>query len=408
MTARQVLIITGTGRSGTSWVAGAFRATGFMMGEQLLGAGRGNAFGHFEDRDFLRWHQDVLNGVKAEGVHRYGVDEAFPAEIPVGADQVLRAQALIESRNKYSCWGFKDPRAIYLLDFWKRLLPEAKVICLYRDPLDTCMSMFNRGDGFANLGGVFRLFGETMQRALQFKSAHTDWIALCNIDRVIAAPEEFEQVLHTRFGIQSEGVAENLKCTFVPNAFSHVSASRETIEKFGRLFPDTLRTYSEIELNAEMPMGTLVVHQNETSGLLDSKRQVFSTQSGVTSPHLYHVGALVREPISPTAGHSEDVSTRGKLQQGFFVSLISDSLDTRDLRYKVVTALLENIQLIGKLYESHSWLEGEVATWRRVAEERELVIQEQQRRLEKIDSILTKSGLNNLLRTARRKGIIKI
>ncbi len=373
MTARQVLIITGTGRSGTSWVAGAFRATGFMMGEQLLGAGRGNAFGHFEDRDFLRWHQDVLSRVKAEGVHRYGVDEAFPAKIPVGADQVHRAQALIESRNKYSCWGFKDPRAIYLLDFWTRLLPEAKVICLYRDPLDTCMSMFNRGDGFANLGGVFRLFDETIQRALQFKSAHTDWIALCNIDRVIAAPEEFEQVLHTRFGIQSEGVAENLKCTFVPNAFSHVSASRETIEKFGRLFPDTLRTYSEIELNAEMPMG-----------------------------------APVAGPIPPTLGQSEDDSTRRKLEQEFFVSLISDSLDTRDLRQKVVTALLENIQLIGKLYEGHSWLESEVATWRRIAEERELVIQEQQRRLEKIDSILTKSGLKNLLRTARRKGIIKI
>ncbi len=36
----------------------------------------------------------------------------------------------------------------------------------------------------------------------------------------------------------------------------------------------------------------LVVHQNETAGLLAVDRPVFSARTRVSSPHLYHVGTL--------------------------------------------------------------------------------------------------------------------
>jgi len=54
------LVISGMHRSGTSLVASAFRAAGIDVGSDLLGADEGNPRGHFEDRDFVRLHEEML------------------------------------------------------------------------------------------------------------------------------------------------------------------------------------------------------------------------------------------------------------------------------------------------------------------------------------------------------------
>jgi hypothetical protein len=41
-------------------------------------------------------------------------------------------------------WGWKDPRTTLLLDVWKKIFPQMKVIHIYRNPLDIALSLKKR------------------------------------------------------------------------------------------------------------------------------------------------------------------------------------------------------------------------------------------------------------------------
>ncbi len=51
-------------------------------------------------------------------------------------------------------WGWKDPRNTYTIDIWSRIFPNAKVIHIYRNPMDVIGSLYNREDGSILVRGV--------------------------------------------------------------------------------------------------------------------------------------------------------------------------------------------------------------------------------------------------------------
>jgi hypothetical protein len=124
------LVIAGMHRSGTSLVAGLCQAAGLHVGDRLLGAYRGNEAGHFEDLDFVEWHQLVLraNGLAPEGF----VAEATP-QVPAALER--KAEALVATRREPGgIWGWKDPRTTLHLEFWRRVVPEARFLFIVRRP----------------------------------------------------------------------------------------------------------------------------------------------------------------------------------------------------------------------------------------------------------------------------------
>ena len=136
------LVIAGMHRSGTSLLAGICQAAGLRIGDRLLGAYRGNEAGHFEDLDFVEWHQAVLraNGLAAEGF----VAEAVP-QVPVALER--KAETLVAARREPGgIWGWKDPRTTLHLEFWRRLVPEARFLLVVRPPWEVVDSLFRRGD----------------------------------------------------------------------------------------------------------------------------------------------------------------------------------------------------------------------------------------------------------------------
>lgn len=139
----QVLIVGGMHRSGTSLLASLCEGAGVSMGDRLLGVGGGgNPKGHYEDCDFLEFHQQALlaNGLSPEGY-------TTQATIHVPEAMLDRAQSLIASRSGPDrLWGWKDPRTILFLDFWHTLLPNAKYLFVFRSPWEVIESFFRRGD----------------------------------------------------------------------------------------------------------------------------------------------------------------------------------------------------------------------------------------------------------------------
>lgn len=136
------LVLGGMHRSGTSLVASLLAGAGLAMGDRLLGAGRGNVQGHFEDLDFVEFHQLAL---RACGFHGDGILPAGQPVVPPGLES--RVDALIAARRAGGRpWGWKDPRTLLFLDYWADRVPEAAWLFVFRSPWEVADSLYRRRD----------------------------------------------------------------------------------------------------------------------------------------------------------------------------------------------------------------------------------------------------------------------
>ncbi len=135
-----VLIIAGMHRSGTSLISNWLNSCGLNLGETLLGAGIGNAEGHFEDIDFFRYHEDTL---EAHHLSRFGmVTQPLTA---LSDYQKEKLKSIIEFKNKMnSQWGWKDPRTCLFLAHYRELIPDAYYLNIIRDYKSTVSSLITR------------------------------------------------------------------------------------------------------------------------------------------------------------------------------------------------------------------------------------------------------------------------
>nr|WP_256480506.1 sulfotransferase [Desulfomicrobium sp. ZS1] len=125
-------------RSGTSLMASFFQLCGISMGDDLVGAGKGNIFGHFEDREILGLHRDILeSNATSEMVPKNDLS-LFECHRQQLTDILARRKA------KGGDWGWKEPRTTLFLHYWAKELPEAHFVLLYRDPYEVINSMYRR------------------------------------------------------------------------------------------------------------------------------------------------------------------------------------------------------------------------------------------------------------------------
>ena len=153
------LIIAGFHRSGTSATARLLHRAGLFLGYELLEALPSNPYGHFEDREIVNLHTRIL----ADNEQTWAVDEPFLPVVVQQRWQLMRR--IIDRRNsEHRLWGFKDPRACLFMMLWKHLLPDAKVLIVYRHFSGSTYSLGQRhsSDMFLGRGSelVHRRFWE--------------------------------------------------------------------------------------------------------------------------------------------------------------------------------------------------------------------------------------------------------
>lgn len=165
------LIIAGFHRSGTSATAQLLHRAGLFLGYELLEALPSNPYGHFEDRDVVDLHQGIL----ADNDRTWVVGEPL---LPVVNDERwARMRQMIERRNtEHALWGFKDPRACLFIMPWKYLMPDMKVLLVYRHFSETTYSLGQRhsSDLFLKRGQsyVHRRFWEEPDLPLRMWLVH--------------------------------------------------------------------------------------------------------------------------------------------------------------------------------------------------------------------------------------------
>jgi len=135
-------------RSGTSAVARGLAALGVYLGDDFLAAQPENPTGYWEDRRIVELNERVLATLRLRW------DGARPIDLREFAGWQmwrLRREAIRDLRRRFlphPIWGFKDPRTIRLLPFWRRVLGEAGAddayLLVIRNPASIAASLHVR------------------------------------------------------------------------------------------------------------------------------------------------------------------------------------------------------------------------------------------------------------------------
>lgn len=140
------LCIAGMHRSGTSMIASLLYACGLDLGpkKDLLPAAPNNPEGFWESRLFLRLNDAILGEQGGSWDHPPHPVFAGWENAPNLQPLYRKAGELMRRFEDREPWGWKDPRNSLTLPFWRKMLPELKILICVRNPLAVAKSLWLR------------------------------------------------------------------------------------------------------------------------------------------------------------------------------------------------------------------------------------------------------------------------
>jgi len=124
-----IYVVLGIGFSGTTLVSELIHHSGIkMIDNESDDYDQG---GKYEHPDFQKINMNILELLDDKVFHLRIAD--CPDNLtPKQNDAMVK---LVNRQNiRYQDWGFKDPRTVVTYPLWRKLLPEHRIIAIYRDP----------------------------------------------------------------------------------------------------------------------------------------------------------------------------------------------------------------------------------------------------------------------------------
>lgn len=248
-------------RSGTSLTAGLMAALGIDMGETLVPPDRRNPRGYFEDVEVVRFHQAAFRARLSRAADGHP-DWGWTPRETIGAadlaDLQPQARLLVEHRAALGRpWGFKDPRATVVLDFWHPLLPAPAYVGVYRDPSRVADSMQRLGAAvfLGNPGYAWSIWNAYNYRLLDFVRRQRDRCLLMNVDALAGSPDALPGLLRERLRLHVAKVDLREQC--VPDLL-HAGVRGEgrpggSPAIWRQAWEESAALFDELESNADLP-----------------------------------------------------------------------------------------------------------------------------------------------------------
>ena len=152
MAERQVIVVLGMHRSGTSLLASVLHALGFPLGQDLYPPDIHNPAGYFEDRECMSIQERILETL---GQLWHGEKGMLP--FPPSWWKEERVRPLVQQLEAWldrrmaeedGSWAFKDPRTTRFLDLWRELFAARNILPRYvlaiRNPAEVVASEVHR------------------------------------------------------------------------------------------------------------------------------------------------------------------------------------------------------------------------------------------------------------------------
>jgi len=244
------LIVVGMHRSGTSFVASLLHAAGLDMGSRLMPAAHGNERGHFENMDFVEFHEREL---RVSG-HDDAGWEALES-LTLSEEAASEARALIEANARTSAWGWKDPRTTLFLDFWSSVVSDANYLYIYREPSEVIDSLYRRGDESIQLTPELAARAYVIHNELMLRHArqHRARSFIANVSAIARDPQRFLAALAEKFDIDLDA---HVSSTFEAELMRTIAPDAPRAAMLRQLVPELDRLYHDLEREADLPSAT--------------------------------------------------------------------------------------------------------------------------------------------------------
>lgn len=251
-------IVAGMHRSGTSLTSSLMESAGVNVGMRLMGALPSNPKGHFENLDFVEFHERAL---QLQDANKEGWTLSQITSIsPQLKDE---AKLIIEKNYTSHFWGWKDPRTTLFLDFWRELLPQAYFIFTYRAPWEVMDSLYRRGDKiFAdNPAHALEIWIHYNKLIIDFYRRFPERSILLNIESLISDRNCIFKLCKDKFGIEFREPTEDIIDKSLMSTLSSSSHRPLLINKF---FPEAIEVFSNLNNWADVKFQTSIFSHSET------------------------------------------------------------------------------------------------------------------------------------------------
>jgi hypothetical protein len=124
----RVVAIVGMHRSGTTALTGTLQQAGLYLGDVSRKGGANPHRGDRESDEIMKLHDEIL-------VYSGGSWRDPPTKVVWSDEHRRHRDRIIDSFAEAELWGFKDPRSVLLLDFWRERLGDSlELVGIFREP----------------------------------------------------------------------------------------------------------------------------------------------------------------------------------------------------------------------------------------------------------------------------------
>jgi glycosyltransferase involved in cell wall biosynthesis len=374
MKEREIIVVLGMHRSGTSAITRSLDLLGVELGDSLHPASADNPKGFWEDNECLQINEELLALLNSSYDRLAFTWNSFK-DLPQIKLLRLKAAQLIESRlmTTPGIWGFKDPRTCRLLSFWQEVFRttncKASYIIALRNPASIADSLESRNAIPAEKSYLLWL-QHILPATLQTKGENR---VIVDFDEFLDSPYKQLCRIATSIGLklpsQDDPKVLELISDFLDRELRHSRYTHETLSIDARANKLVIETHRLLELSARDEAnfdldsidGQLQVVQQELKqfspafdyiNLLEDERQ----QLWLSSADLQSQRAYLAEENSELAEEVKAVNQRNSELEMESLQLLEEN---RKLSNDNSAIALRNDELAG-LSQRASDLEREI------------------------------------------------
>lgn len=223
---KNVVIVLGMHRSGTSAIAAGLEQLGLSMGSSLYQGDEWNPKGYFEERQVVEFNNRLL------ALQNCRWDSPLPPVLGSGGQwEAYVGEAVELVRGLFGdapAWGFKDPRMCQLAPFWGRVFSQLEVkpqlMLVVRHPAEVVHSLARR-DGISVERGAW-LWMTHLLGALEYLDNAED-MRFFAFDHLLLQPADFLSDVASWLKLTpAQDTVERFAGDFIAPTLSHGSDAR--------------------------------------------------------------------------------------------------------------------------------------------------------------------------------------
>lgn len=250
---RDIIVVIGMHRSGTSLTGQILSTMGVQFGSNLVPPDKYNPEGYFEDQRIVETNEEILTRLDRNWTSSKGWWPYPPLwwKLPLMAPLVRRLEQVLEEifKQSHGLVGIKDPRITRMLPLWTEVMADLQIAPRYvlcvRHPLAVAMSIANR-DGLDIWRGLL-LWLVHYAEAMEFISeglasvvVYENWFS----DSRVRCYEELSSRLGLKVGAEPAELSMFLQ-NIIKDEHRHYSSDRTPDFPFVMELYNALRESSE-------------------------------------------------------------------------------------------------------------------------------------------------------------------